>query len=152
MRLILLSLLITLTFATGNSSAREIQKWTDENGRVHYGDYTEQYKAKTLNVTTTSPGGDSVNSYDTNRNETRDKLIESMQERRLGKKENKDKEDNKLAIMKQNCSRAKSQLATMKTGGRLIRYDENGERHFLDDNERATGLAAANKAVAEWCK
>lgn len=152
MRLILLILLITLTLIAGNSSAREIQKWTDENGRVHYGDYTEQYKAKTLNVTTTSPSENASNSYDTNRNETRDKLIKSMQDKRLQKKENKDKKNNKLAVMKQNCSRAKSQFATMKNGGRLIKYDENGERHFLDDKEIAAGLAAAKKAMGEWCK
>ena len=75
-----------------------------------------------------------------------------MQDKRLQKKENKDKENNKLAIMKQNCRRAKRQCDTMKNGGRLIKYDENGERHFLDDKEIAAGLAAANKAVAEWCK
>jgi len=151
MRLILLVLFLSLTFLAGNATARQIQKWTDENGRVHYGDYTEEYDSKTLNVKT-NPATNSSASTDTNSAETRSKLLKSMQDSRLKKKTAKAEKSKQLALMKKNCGMAKSNHAMLKNSGRLVTYDENGERYFLGDKERTTKLAAASKNVSRWCK
>jgi len=151
MRLILLTLFLSLTLVAGNTTARQIQKWTDENGRVHYGDYTEKYDSKTLNVKT-SPATNSSASADTNSAETRSKLLKSMQDSRLKKKEEKDQKNKQLALMKKNCGMAKSNHAMLNNGGRLVTYDENGERHFIEDKERAKKLSAASKDISRWCK
>ncbi|NOX44087.1 MAG: DUF4124 domain-containing protein [Gammaproteobacteria bacterium] len=141
-----------LTLTVGNAQAREVQKWTDENGQVHYGDYTEEYKAKTLNVTTSNTSPSATAAAQANRNETRKKIIKSMQDKRIKKKEAKDTAEKELALKKSNCSIAKRQMATYKNAGRLATYDENGERRYIDDKERTQKSAAAQIQINKWCK
>jgi len=54
---------------------------------------------------------------------------------------------------KQNCSSAQSFLSGLQSGGRIVKNDpKTGERVFLDDNERATEMARAQRAVDTNCK
>lgn len=51
-----------------------------------------------------------------------------------------------------NCTRAKSQLATLDSGIRLARANEKGEREILDDRQRADETKRARDAIATDCK
>ena len=52
----------------------------------------------------------------------------------------------------ENCSRARASLAQMEAGGRMTRFNANGEREFLGDAEVAQEKARAQALVKEWCK
>ena len=61
-------------------------------------------------------------------------------------------EDEKIAKQRaENCQRAKTALATLKTGVRLSTVDAKGERSVMDDKARATEEKRLNEAIAANC-
>jgi hypothetical protein len=51
-----------------------------------------------------------------------------------------------------NCTRARNKLAALQSGQRIVRYNAQGEREFIDDATRATETTDAQQSVSEWCK
>jgi hypothetical protein len=61
--------------------------------------------------------------------------------------------DAKLAARRaENCKAARSHLAALESGQRLVRFNEKGEREFLDDDQRATEMKRAKEAIASDCR
>lgn len=61
-------------------------------------------------------------------------------------------EDEKIAKQRaENCQRAKTALATLKTGVRLSTVDAKGERSVMDDKARAAEEKRLNEAIAANC-
>lgn len=57
------------------------------------------------------------------------------------------------ADQKQNCEAAKSYLSSLQSGNRIGKTDPaTGERVFMEDNERATEMARAQRAADSSCK
>lgn len=52
----------------------------------------------------------------------------------------------------ENCRAARSQLATLQSGQRVVRFNEKGEREFLDDAQRATESQRARAVIASDCR
>ena len=62
-------------------------------------------------------------------------------------------EDTRIAAARaDNCSRARSQLATLDSGVRLIKPNEKGERIFMDDKQRADEQRRARETISAACK
>ena len=63
-------------------------------------------------------------------------------------------EQEKFAAEKaDNCSRARAQLTTLKSGIRLAQTNaKTGEREFLDDKQRADEQRRAEEVIAKNCK
>ena len=40
----------------------------------------------------------------------------------------------------------------LQSGQRIVRFNTQGEREFLDDAGRAKEMEEAQKSVSEWCK
>lgn len=144
-------LILLLCTAAFNAQARQAEKWVDENGQVHYGDYSESMNSKQIKLRD-GPRNTAPAQSEASRLENRSKLLESIQSDRDKKKEEKAKSDANMKVAKKNCSNAKRKLSTFTRGGRLVTFDENGERHYISDNERASGTAAAKASVDKWCK
>ncbi len=51
-----------------------------------------------------------------------------------------------------NCESARNRVAGLSTGGRVARFDANGQRYYLGDDELAKELADAKKQADEVCK
>jgi hypothetical protein len=51
-----------------------------------------------------------------------------------------------------NCRAARSQLATLQSGQRVVRFNEKGEREFLDDAQRAAETQRARAVIASDCR
>ena len=69
------------------------------------------------------------------------------------KAEEKSQKEQKDQLARQeNCTNAKAQLAQLESGQRIMQFDANGERHFIDDNERAAQIAKARQSANDWCK
>jgi type IV secretory pathway VirB10-like protein len=56
------------------------------------------------------------------------------------------------AIRKDNCQRARDQLATLDSGQRIARIKADGEREILDDDTRAKEARRAREAIASECR
>ena len=52
----------------------------------------------------------------------------------------------------ENCQRARTHLATLDSGTRLVRVDARGERAVLDDATRAREAAEARSVIASDCR
>jgi len=151
MRLIYIALFLLLAGLTLNIQAREVQKWVDKDGQIHYGDYSESGNAKTVKV----PSGPSVPSTAPTTAESmekRSKFLDAKQEERKQQKEAREQAKKQQATAETNCNVSKSQYNMLKDGGRLVSHDAKGERHYLTDAERNKKMAEAQKAVSKWCK
>ena len=60
-------------------------------------------------------------------------------------------EQKNAAIRKDNCQRATSEAANIQIGGRIAQVNAQGEREFLDDNQRAAELKRVQDIVAQNC-
>ena len=56
------------------------------------------------------------------------------------------------AVRKDNCQRAREQLATLDSGQRIARIKADGEREILDDDARAKEAKRARDAIASECR
>jgi Domain of unknown function (DUF4124) len=64
----------------------------------------------------------------------------------------KEAEDKRAAEMRENCQRARSQMASLESGMPIRRVNEKGEREVLDDAQRAAETARTREAIAANCK
>lgn len=64
-----------------------------------------------------------------------------------------EKEKAEAKNAERNCSDARAQLKQLQDGMRISKIDPNtGERSFLEDKDRASETANAQKSVDSWCK
>ena len=55
-------------------------------------------------------------------------------------------------VRKDNCQRARDQLATLDSGQRIARIKADGEREILDDDARAKEARRAREVIASECR
>jgi hypothetical protein len=139
-----------LAFATG-VQANEIYKWTDEDGNVHYEDRpsgapTEERLA--LNYRRTD--GSAVQKRVAARHEREASRAEAKSQAEAAEREAADNAA-AAAERKQACERARGRLETYLQSPRLYRTDANGERVYLDDEQRQEARRKAEEQVTEFC-
>jgi hypothetical protein len=128
----------------------EIVKWVDDKGEIHYSDQppANARKSQSLNIknqpSASSPERKSLPEQDM---EFRQRRMEAEDADKKAAEEKKQAE-----IAKQNCAAARGNLKMLQDGMRLTKYNEKGERVFLDDAERAKAIDEAQRAVSDWCK
>lgn len=146
-RLLILSLLLACAPASA-----EIVKWVDSEGKVHYGDQppASAKKQQPMNIRN-QPGalGGTAGQKSAAEQEAEFRR-RRMEEADAEKKAAEDRAQAEIA--KRNCADARNNLRALQEGVRLTKYNEKGERVFLDDAERAKAMADAQQAVKDWCK
>jgi hypothetical protein len=134
----------------------EVYKWTDENGKVHFGDRppveqeTEQVAVPTG---ATSAGGEEASAVEnnTNRQETTQRLLDQYAAERDEKRKAAHKKKEEKAQQKANCAVAKDNLRNFQEHGRIYKLLPNGERYYYSAAEREQALARARAEVKRWC-
>ena len=53
--------------------------------------------------------------------------------------------------MQENCNAVRGNLAALQAGGRAARFNEKGERIYIDDAERANEIAKSQAQVGQYC-
>jgi hypothetical protein len=61
-------------------------------------------------------------------------------------------EERLAAVRASNCRNARSQVASLESGTRLVRTNEKGEREVVDDRGRADEMRRAREAIASDCR
>ena len=64
----------------------------------------------------------------------------------------KTEEDKIVKAKSENCERAKTGLATLRSGVRIASVNANGEREIYDDNKRAAEVRRAQEVIDSSCK
>ncbi|MBZ0094797.1 MAG: DUF4124 domain-containing protein [Sulfuricella sp.] len=134
-----------------------VTRWVDAEGKVHYSDQPPPPTAKsqkTLDLKASpalpiaapdSKGGEkSLAEKDL---ESRKRRVQAEE---TAAKQARDQEEAKSR--KANCEQARNQLQALQEGQRIAKFDEKGERVFLEDSDRAQAIEAAKKTVDSWCK
>lgn len=121
-------------------------KWVDEESKVHYGDQRGADAAESVKLKA-SPASDSA--YEA-RQLRRQKLLETYAEDR--KEKQLKAAQAKKETRKQNCATAQGQLSSYEHAAYLYKYDKDGNRIILSDQEHAKAHQAAKDAVNQWCK
>ena len=146
-----LSLALAAVMLTAGASANEIYKWTDEEGNVHYEDRpsgaaTEERLALNYRRTDTGALQQRIDA----RHERQAARSEAKSEAELAEREaaeNAAAEEQR----KQACVRARTRLETYLQSPRLYRTDDNGERVYLNDEQRQEARREAEEQVNELC-
>jgi hypothetical protein len=150
---IVLSFAVMAMTVAGGAAASEIYKWTDEDGNVYYGDRPSGASTEErLGIT-----------YQPTDNDAVEKRLEKRAEAQTARKEaasvaaaaQQEAADNAAAeqARKDRCDRARAAVNTydQNQARRMYRMDENGERVYLDDTERAEARQNAERQVSEAC-
>jgi hypothetical protein len=147
MRSMMLFLLLLLVSA-GVSS--QVYTWRDASGKVHYSDTPPTgTDAKQLRggATVSNDGGAQRRSINEQEQEFRKRRAASEEKRTKSEKEIAEAD-----IKRKDCEQARSQLKALESGERMTKFNDKGERVFLEDAERTQEADRLRKQVEQLCR
>jgi len=161
-------LLVLLSLFCINAYA-EVNKWVDEQGRVHYSDQPPPSNAKRVLISAPKAKGSSETSDESesgnaaeSENATESGEPKSIAEREaeLRKKIKADKEAADKAAQQQaakaanqeNCNRAQQSLKELQSEMRIMELDANGERVYLNNEQRQQRIVKTQQDISRLCQ
>ena len=145
--LYLLILIVTLV-SLPVLQAADIYKWTDEQGRVHYGDRPEGEHVVQIS-TTSGPAPDPTQGQ---RLQQQRQLLDMIEDDRQKLKQARTDDKAARATRQANCDRARTRLAEMKNARYIyVESTDPDNPDILSERETAKALATANHDVELWC-
>lgn len=155
--------LLLVLAASASAAEGEIYTWKDRDGRTHYADNPPpgNTPARTLSGRSAdrpSPApaaGDGPAAAIPRTAPSAAEQELEFRKRRAEAAESQAKADKAKAEAEEkrrNCERARTQLAALESGQRVARFNDKGEREFLDDTQRAQEIEAARKSADSWCR
>ncbi len=152
-------LLISLLLATTNAFAA-LNKWVDAEGHVHYTDTPPP--ADAAKVLRTSPGMEGSKSTEESDASSAAPAAKSMAEREAdlkkaqqAKKEAADKAAKQQAdadAKKAYCDSLRQNLRTLQEGIRMVEVDAQGNRSYMEDDQRQQRIAKTQQDISANCK
>ena len=135
--------------------AAEIYKYTDEDGNVHYGDRPSGNPAEeTLYVASQRTNNSAVQAAYKERYAPQPAPqnqaaapAEEEEEEKLTRAERR----SAAAERAQKCESYRSRMETILTSRRLYREDDNGERVYLEENERQDARDKMQELIEQYC-
>ena len=143
LRTVLLALLLTSPFAQA-----EVYKWTDEHGRVHYSDQPREQDAQSIAL----PQHTTQTDIGRSRSETRQKLLQAIEEDKLEKQEQLRKQKQQARYRRKQCLLLRDKLRHMNRAGGVYRLNNKGERVFLSAEQRKNSVARLKKQISKTCR
>ena len=131
----------------------ELHKWVDEAGNVHYSDTIPPEVRKTQAVSNVTGKGqaDAPAQYSPKSVAEREAELKKSRQEKTEAAEKQTKKDAEAETKKHNCAVAQQNLRTLEEGARIVTYDANGERTYLDDDAREQRLNEARKSISANC-
>lgn len=132
-------------FASGG-----LYKWVDEKGVVHYSDTPPVGKAAKKLGASPRPPLDNTQAPPRGRN-WQEQLQESN-ERRFQEEKKQQEQQKKTQEADQQCQRARNALDSLQRERPLYRLDKEGERIFMEDEERRRLIGDWQKQADTYCR
>jgi len=141
-------LFVLLVLSSANAGAG-LNKWIDANGKVHYSDQppvgVEAAPVRAAPAPATAPAASkSYTEREAEMRKARQSQNEAAEKAAL--------EQSNTEIEKANCAAAQQTLRSLEQGGRIVEYDEKGERSYLGDSDRQQRIDKAQAEIGKWCK
>ena len=159
----LLLALIGGAWLTTTSVVAETYKWKDADGKIHYSDQPPPANAK--EETTVKPrkpaaaataapaaAGKGAAATKTKTYVEQEADFKKRQVETAKREEEEKKKAAEAADKKQNCDRARAQLKSLQSGGRVSQSNAKGEREYMSDVQIAQAIEGAKKSADSWCK
>ena len=141
---------LLLAVVTHCAGAEGIYKWTDAQGRVHFGDRPPGDAEGAPISAAPAPAGPTPT--DAERAERRQRLLDMYRDERIEKEEREAKEKAEEEDRRRRCAYAQERLARYQGSSRVYQPLPNGERRYLSDGERDAEIRTTRNEVARWCK
>ncbi len=141
-------LLLCFSFA-GAALADDIYRWTDADGRVHYGSRPPPgVAAESKSITTRPPGDDPAL---TERRERQRRLLESYDYERGREAELAERQRQQDKQRAARCREIERRLRQLDYPGPVYLTDTDGTRQYLNDAERERYRAEMQPAYRQAC-
>jgi hypothetical protein len=142
--------LFTLLFcASGPPAAAEVYKWTDAEGRVHFGDRPPQSGADAVPLSRKAQSISAPTADE--RLDKQRRLLHAFEEERRQRRDAQAQAQQEKTTRQRNCVEARDDLRSQEVAGALYRLGADGQRIYLDAAERARALEETRAAVRHWC-
>jgi hypothetical protein len=135
---------LALLLATAVPAA-EVYRWTDADGKVHFGDKPPAGGADQINV---RAGRSPV---DSSRQQRTQRLLQEFEAERAERAASAAEQARADAERATACDEARNRHFEYQNSGYLYTWDENGEKHVLSDAQRRNARAEARADVDKWC-
>lgn len=148
MRIMIISLAAAL--ACGSAHA-QVYKWVDGNGQTHYDQKPpENVKSKEVQLHdgSVSPGPPAAGGADWQEKERAFRQRQAQRDKTAAKDESDRKKGEQHDAA---CRGAKASLDIMRNARRVFDTDDNGERKYLDDDQRAARIAKREAEYNQNC-
>ncbi len=131
----------------------ELHKWVDADGKVHYSDTVppEANKAQAVPNVTGKGQTEAPTQFSPKSVAEREAELKKSKQEKADAAEKKAQKDAEAETKKSNCTAAQQNLRSLEEGTRLITYDANGERTYLDDAAREQRMSEARKSISTNC-
>lgn len=141
--------LIILACALAPVAGAQLYKYVDKDGKTVYSDQPPlNIESKQLNApSSATTTGSAPKSY-----LERDKELEKTRAANREKAKKSDESERKAAEDQTRCAEARTIFQTYSDGGRIYKYNDKGERAFMDEQEMDVAREKARRDMEEACK
>ena len=126
-------------------AAAALYKWIDENGRVVYGD-TPPAGVKAERVNAAAPPADPNAIRDM---ASKDAQINKRQQARADEDAKAEKAQADAKAKSERCAQIRGNVQTLRSDAAVYRFNEKGEKIYLETPDRAKSIADAEKLLRD---
>lgn len=132
----------------------QVYKWTDADGRIHYGDRPPPEARSERLQTGPAPSGAAVRAQERATEIIRREAgilasDRAREEAVVARREAREREI--AAAYSEYCRTSRNELRILNSGGGVYYEDDAGERVFISDEDRNVRIAALRAGIAEHC-
>ncbi len=131
----------------------QLYKYVDKDGKTVYSDQPPvNIDSKQLNAPARSAPAAAAAAAPVKSAVERDKELEKSREESRERQKKAADAEKKSAEAEARCSQSKSAYTTYADGGRILKYNDKGEREYLGDAEIEQERARTRREMDEACK
>jgi hypothetical protein len=130
----------------------QIYKWVDAQGVTHYSSQSPPANARsqTLSLPATAPGA--ASSPDTTSWQDKDSAFRARYDKQKADEAKKEKEDAANALARrQACNKSRDDIAVIERSNSVYTLNAQGERVYMNDDQRAAALQSARTRAQQNC-
>jgi molecular chaperone GrpE (heat shock protein) len=143
-------IVVAIALALSPLAAAQLYKYVDKDGKTVYSDQPPPNTAsKQVNVQSgpaAAPAAGPKSAVE------KDKDLEKSRKEAREKQDKQAKAAQKDQEAEQRCAQARTAFQSYSDGGRLYKYNDKGERVFMDDAEIEAARERSRKDMDEACK
>ena len=131
--------------------AAEVYRWTDDQGRVHYGERPPAQGAQRLDLPSTGPPSTTPDASVTERRQRQRRMLDAYAYERQRKQTEKEQAAARQQQLAGECERLQRYWRRLSFPGPIYVKGESGERRYLSDEQRAAEMKRLRPAYRAAC-